>query len=222
MRPLELHERLIRAHGEAHWWPGEHRFEIAVGAILTQNTNWAMVERALAALRSDALLDPQRLLTTAPELVQLRIRPAGYFRQKTERLRRLAEWWLQHCGSDPDALPDMTTASLRESLLALRGIGPETADSILNYAFDRPVLVVDAYTARLLTRLGMLAPPFGYDELQDTLSSGLPRDAGLYRDLHARIVEHAKQFCRKRAPNCETCPLQPDCQGPVDLADDFT
>jgi endonuclease-3 related protein len=168
------------------------------------------------ALRRVGALAPSPLVAATPEQLEQWIRPTGYYRQKADRLRRLARWWLECLGPDPFAQPDGKTATsdLREALLKLKGVGPETADSILLYAFARPEFVVDAYTARLAVRLGLMSPPFGYDELKECFTSRLPRDTALYNRLHAQIVLHAKDRCRKLSPLCPDCPLKEFCRGP--------
>lgn len=216
----ELVERLQREYGDPGWWPADTPFEVGVGAVLTQNTAWRNVEKAMAALAEAEALTPARIQEAEPELLQTWIRPAGYFRQKADKLARLAGWWRTELGDSPWAQPPdaRATDDLRASLLAVRGIGPETADSILLYAFGRPVFVVDAYTARLAVRLGLLDnAPTGYDELQARFVDGLPHDTALYNRLHAQIVYHCKDVCQKRRPKCDACVLAEICQGPVDL-----
>ena len=218
MRVRRIADLLAADPATVDWWPGEHGFEKAIGAILTQNTRWPNVELAIAAMRRADLLTPAAVRDVDPARLQAAIRPAGFFRQKAVKLKTLAVWWLGALGDDPDARPDGPTSDLRETLLALKGIGPETADSILAYAFEREAFVVDAYTARIASRLGLLAPPFGYDELQDAFTSALPKDGDLYRRLHAGLVRHAQAFCTARAPRCAACPLAEGCGGPQDQA----
>lgn len=213
-RIRRIAEVLVADPATIDWWPGAHAFEKAVGAILTQNTRWPNVELALAAMRRAELLTPAALHEADPVRLQAAIRPAGFFRQKAVKLKTLAGWWLCELGDDPDGRPAGSTSALREALLALKGIGPETADSILAYAFEREAFVVDAYTARIASRLGLIAPPFGYDELQEVFTSALPRDGDLYRRLHAGLVRHAQAFCTARAPRCDACPFVNDCNGP--------
>lgn len=223
---LAIFDRLLSAHGPQHWWPGEAPFEVMVGAILTQNTAWSNVERAIAALKENAALDPERLLAAAPAIVAGWIRPAGYFNVKAKRLRNFCHWYLAQGGYD--ALARRETGALRYGLLSVNGVGPETADDILLYAFDRPVFVVDAYTRRLFARLGMCAPDAGYEPLRAALEHGLAheltraRAAGrkawkqnrvpLYNEYHALIVAHAKRSCRVR-PLCRDCCLAGICPG---------
>ena len=213
-RVQRIAEILTADRATVDWWPGEHAFEKAVGAILTQNTRWPNVEMALTAMRNAGLLTPAAVIAAAPERLRAAIRPAGFFRQKAVKLVTLARWWLDRFGDDVAARPEGSTSDLRESLLALKGVGPETADSIVAYAFGREAFVVDAYTARIAARLGLIAPPFGYDELQEVFTTALPVDGDLYRRLHAGLVRHAKAFCTARAPHCAACPLADGCSGP--------
>lgn len=213
-RIRRIAEVLVADPATVDWWPGAHAFEKAVGAILTQNTRWPNVELALAAMGRAELLTPATVRDADPARLQAAIRPAGFFRQKAVKLKTLAGWWLDELGDDPDGRPGGPTSDLREALLALKGIGPETADSILAYAFEREAFVVDAYTARIAARLGLIAPPFGYDELQEVFTGALPRDGDLYRRLHAGLVRHAQTFCTARAPRCDACPLADGCSGP--------
>jgi endonuclease-3 related protein len=212
----QLVKILEDSYGDPRWWPAETPFEVAVGAVLTQNTAWGNVEKAIQNLKGKNLLHPRSLATAPLPLIEELIRPSGYFRQKAVRLKRIAGFWLEEIGEDPRDLadPHLSTAELREKLLKISGIGPETADSILLYAFNRPIFVVDAYTARLVHRLGLLTPPFSYSELQEYFHERLPKDTALYNRLHAQIVLHGKTLCFKRNPLCHRCPLQPFCYGP--------
>ncbi len=211
----EIHDRLLAAWGPQGWWPAETPFEVAVGAILTQNTNWRNVERAIAALREGGLLEAHALREADEAQLQALIRPAGFFRQKAHRLRVLAGFWLDSGGAE--ALAARPLAPLRRELLALHGIGPETADSILLYALEKPVFVVDAYTRRIFSRLGLCAPDAGYDALQRMFMQALPADAPLFNEYHALIVELAKRHCRVR-PRCEGCPLAERCMEAAHVA----
>jgi len=206
-RLLRMYERLNRFFGDLHWWPGETPFEVAVGAILTQNTNWANAEKAIGRLKAEGVLKPGSLLGLDDETLADLIRPSGYFRVKTKRLKAFLEVL---CGEFAGDLERMLSGDLllaRQRLLGIAGIGEETADSMLLYAGGRPVFVVDAYTRRILTRHGFLEgrPPYG--EIQRLFMTHLPPDAGLYNQYHALIVETAKRYCRKE-PNCGECPLR--------------
>jgi len=204
-------ERLLAAHGPQLWWPAETRFEVMIGAILTQNTAWTNVERALARLAGRCALEPDQLLALPEVELADAIRPAGYFNVKARRL-------LAFCAAFVDAgghavLDAMDTPTLRERLLAIHGIGPETADDILLYAFGRPVFVVDAYTRRLFTRLGLLAGHEGYEAIRASFEHALGSDVPVLNEYHALIVRHAKDVCRARAPRCAACCLADCCPG---------
>jgi endonuclease-3 related protein len=206
-RLLRMYERLNRFFGDLHWWPGETPFEVAVGAILTQNTNWANVEKAIGRLKAEGVLQPHSLLGLEDEALAELIRPSGYFRVKTKRLKAFLDVL---CGDFDGDLERMLSGDLllaRQRLLGIPGIGEETADSMLLYAGGRPVFVVDAYTRRILTRHGFLEGRTSYGEIQRLFMAHLPPDADLYNQYHALIVETAKRYCRKE-PNCGECPLR--------------
>jgi len=202
-----LYEALLAAFGYRDWWPGETPFEVMVGAVLTQRTNWKNVEKAIAALAAEGALDAHSLAQMDLERLQTLIRPAGYYRQKSARVQRLARWLVERTGGDLKPLDGVPTDLLRAELLALRGIGPETADSILLYALERPVFVVDTYTKRVVVRHGLLEPEAGYNDLQESFQSWLPDRVDLYKDYHAQLVELGKRYCRTR-PRCEGCPAR--------------
>jgi endonuclease-3 related protein len=211
-RLLALHRAMLEALGPSHWWPGESPFEVMVGAILTQNTSWANVAKAIATLRAADLLDPERLdAVPVDELAEL-IRPAGYFRLKAGRLKHFLGF-LRESGYDLPALAARDTAALREDLLAVTGIGPETADSILLYALGHPVFVVDAYTRRIASRHGLVPEDIDYHELQSFFADALPPDAALFNEYHALLVRVGHGYCRKSKPDCAACPLQPFLEG---------
>ena len=203
----EVYQRLFQAFGPQDWWPGETPFEVMVGAVLTQNTNWQNVERAIANLRDADLLSPQALYAVAQEELEELIRPAGYFRVKARRLRSLVSFVVERYGGSLDAMFRTDLATLRTELLAINGIGPETADSILLYAGDLPTFVVDAYTHRVLGRHGWVGFDAGYHEIQERLQDSVPQDVQIYNEYHALIVRLGKHFCRKRQPKCAECPL---------------
>lgn len=207
---VEIYQRLLSAYGPQGWWPGESRFEVMVGAILTQATAWRNVERAIERLKAAGALSPEKLASLSEEELAELVRPAGFFRQKTRRLRALLRLIRQH--GDVEGLLSLPAGELRRKLLALPGIGPETADSILLYAAGYPVFVVDAYTKRILHRLGLLPDEkAGYEEVQELFEKELPRDPKLYGEYHALLVRHAKDHCRTR-PRCPGCPLAPVCK----------
>ncbi|MDD5326719.1 MAG: endonuclease III domain-containing protein [Phycisphaerae bacterium] len=203
----EIYQLLFDRFGPQDWWPGETQFEIITGAILTQNTNWGNVEKAIANLKNADLLTPEKLYhLDAPKLAEL-IRPAGYYNIKTKRLKSFLDWLFNNYEGQLENLEALDTGRLREELLAVKGIGPETADSILLYAFDRPIFVVDAYTARVAVRHGLIEPDFGYEQLRDLFQSNLAEDVQLFNEYHALLVRLGKEFCRPNA-KCPNCPLE--------------
>jgi endonuclease-3 related protein len=203
-----LYQRLLAHYGEQAWWPADSPFEVMVGAILTQNTAWSNVEKALAQLRDAAVLDPEALADLPPERLAPLIRSSGYYNQKAQRLSGFARWYREQGGLD--ALKQRSGSELRRQLLGLHGIGPETADDMLLYAFDQPFFVIDSYTRRILQRLGLIEGREGYDRLQQGFHQAIPPEVPVYQQYHALIVEHAKQHCRKQA-HCAGCPLRADC-----------
>jgi len=205
-RLREMYTLLLDHFGPQNWWPAETELEVMVGAVLTQNTNWSNVEKAISNLRKRNLLSLEGL-STVP-LVELAgdIRPAGYFNIKAKRLRNLVNFIVERYEGDLSAFLDEETQALREGLLSVKGIGPETADSILLYAARRPVFVVDAYTHRILGLHGMIDDEAGYYELQQFLMGHLPEDHVLFNEFHALIVQTGKTYCRKK-PICSRCPL---------------
>jgi endonuclease-3 related protein len=204
---IDVYERLLAAFGPQHWWPGETPFEVIVGAVLVQNTAWKNVERAIANLREEGLLDPRRLYDVqVPELEEL-IRPAGYFRIKAARLRNVLRMVVEDFDGSIDAMFSLPVDTLRERLLGVKGVGPETADSILLYAGAMPSFVVDTYTQRMLARHGWIGYDADYHQIKEHFESELPADAPLFNEYHALIVELGKRHCKK-TPNCEACPLR--------------
>ncbi|MDW7645061.1 MAG: endonuclease III domain-containing protein [Desulfuromonadales bacterium] len=210
--PLDrLFQRLSLHYGPLHWWPADTPFEVAVGAILTQNTTWTQVEKAIDNLRQADLLSPAALRRVALSDLELMVRPAGFFRQKAHRLKLLVEHLFAHHDGRLETLLAGPTDQVRRELLSLKGVGPETADSILLYAGGHPVFVVDAYTHRLCSRLGLYAGRVDYQALQSLFMGHLPADAALFNAYHALIVQVCKDVCRKRSPRCPACPLAADC-----------
>jgi len=202
---MTLYRRLYRAYGPQQWWPAETRFEVMVGAVLTQNTAWTNVEKAIENLRRADALEAERLLALRSGRLARLIRPAGYFNVKAGRLLNLCRWF--HDGGGFPSLDTLPTAGLRESLLGVKGVGPETADDILLYAFQRPVFVIDAYTRRLLRAVGLVSGEEGYEALRRFFESRLPPDHGLFNEYHALIVRHAKERCSSAAA-CRHCRVE--------------
>ena len=204
---LAIHDALFAAFGPQGWWPGKTPFEVMVGAILTQNTNWRNVERAIANLRAARAMTPAAMSRLPPEALAALIRPAGYFRVKAARLGNLLEHLRRRHGGSVARLLRTPLEPLREELLGISGVGPETADSILLYAGGLPSFVVDAYTTRVLGRHGLVRAEAGYAEVQALFARALPGDAPLFNEFHALFVRLGKECCRPRAPRCAACPL---------------
>ncbi|QJT08532.1 endonuclease III domain-containing protein [Oceanidesulfovibrio marinus] len=204
------HDAMADALGPMRWWPADTPFEVAVGAILTQNTNWTNVKRAIDNLKDAEALDAAALHAMDAERLAELIRPAGYFRLKAGRLKNLVAFIAEECDMDVLALADMGLDEAREKLLTVRGVGPETADSILCYAAGMPTFVVDAYTARIANRHGLLPEDVSYDELREYFMDRLAPDPELYNEFHAQLVHVGNGWCKKKAPRCgEGCPLEP-------------
>jgi endonuclease-3 related protein len=201
------YEALFAAHGPQYWWPGRTRFEIIVGAILTQNTSWSNVEIAIGKLRRAGLLAPRAIADVAFSRLARLIRSSGYFRQKAKALKCFVRFLASEYGGSLVRMFRTPTAGLREKLLAVHGIGPETADSILLYAGQHPVFVVDAYTRRMLERHQLADEGHGYEKIRQLFESSLTGGAALYNEFHALIVRTGKEYCRKRNPRCSECPL---------------
>ncbi len=203
----EIYQLLYDAFGPQHWWPGDTQFEIITGAILTQNTNWSNVEKAIANLKSADLLSPEKLYHIDTSQLAELIRPAGYYNIKAKRLKNLINWLFENYDGKLSNLEGLDTEQLRAELLSVKGVGRETADSILLYALDRPVFVVDAYTARVAFRHGLIEPDADYEQLRELFQSNLPQDTNLFNEYHALLVRLGKKFCRPKA-QCHACPLE--------------
>jgi endonuclease-3 related protein len=206
-----IYKRLLDTYGSQSWWPAETPFEVMIGAILTQNTNWSNVEKAISSLKQACDMTPKGVLALAPDQLQTAVRPSGYYRQKAERLHIFCRFLIEHYDGDLTLMGRPSIQELRQQFLGLKGIGPETADSILLYACDRPVFVVDAYTGRLFSRLGLCEEGSKYHEVQGLFMDNLEPDVDMFNEYHALIVRHAKERCRKREPVCEECILAKIC-----------
>jgi len=202
-----MFEALYAAYGDQHWWPGETPFEVIVGAVLTQNTAWTNVEKAMANLKRERLLTPARLNTVPLTKLALLIRPSGYFNIKARRLKNLIRFIFNTYGGNLSKMFADDPGAVRRNLIEVNGIGPETADCILLYAGEKPVFVVDAYTKRIFSRHGFIEPDADYDTVQRLFSGNLRSDARFYNEYHALIVRVGKEKCRKRSPLCIGCPL---------------
>jgi endonuclease III related protein len=206
---LRYYEAMSGALGPMHWWPAQTPFEVIVGAILTQSTAWGNVERAIANLRSARVLTPAAILRAPlPRLATL-VRPSGYFRQKAKKLKSFVRFLEAEYQGSLKRMFQTPTLELRQKLLSVHGIGPETADSILLYAGDHPVFVVDAYTHRILGRHGITDGKPDYEKVRAFVETSIPRQPELFNEFHALIVNTGKNWCRKSAPRCEHCPLRP-------------
>ena len=211
-RLLRLYLALFRRFGPQRWWPAKTPLEVAVGAILTQNTAWSNVERALERLAAQRLVDPRRLRALSQvELARL-IRPSGTYRIKAQRLKAFLDFLWERFNGRVERLKTAPLEKLRSALLSVPGIGPETADSILLYAAGRPIFVVDAYTRRVLARHRLVPPDIGYEPLRAVFERHLPSDPALFNEYHALLVAVGKRYCRSR-PLCESCPLRFDLKG---------
>jgi endonuclease-3 related protein len=201
---IEIYHKLLKIYGKQNWWPiisqQNPREEIIIGAILTQNTSWNNVEKALKNLIKNHLVDFNKILSIEEEKLKELIRPAGFFNQKASTIRRVAKFFLMH------KYENIT----REELLSIKGIGKETADSILLYAFNQPYFVIDTYTKRLFFRLGLIKENISYNELQDYIKKNIPKNIKIYKEFHALIVIHCKNICKKK-PMCSLCELKKEC-----------
>ena len=203
---LDLYNRLYKAFGPRHWWPGDSPFEVVVGAILTQNTAWRNVKKAIDNLKARDLLSPEALYHVPFEDLATVIRPAGYYNIKSKRLKHFVEFLFQESAGDLGRLLEEDLETLRNKLLSINGIGPETADSILLYAGDKPTFVVDAYTRRILFRHNLIPEEVSYDEVQNFFMDSLEPDPPMFNEYHALIVRLGHSFCLKKKPRCTECP----------------
>lgn len=206
-----LYQKLFAHFGPLNWWPANSPFEVVVGAILTQNTAWTNVEQAIINLKNAGLLSARRIAETPTHQLEGLIRPSGFFRQKAIRLQDLSRHLVMEWQNDLNAFCSGPLDETRRRLLARPGIGPETADSILLYAANRPSFVIDAYTRRIFVRIGILHGNEKYHEVRDIFMRELPEDVELYNEYHAQIVQLAKTCCKKQQPLCNQCPLRKHC-----------
>ncbi|CAK7035805.1 MAG: Ultraviolet N-glycosylase/AP lyase [Desulfovibrio sp.] len=210
----EMYVAMLGHFGPSDWWPAKTPFEVALGAILTQNTAWANVDKALAALDAETDLIPDVIAALPVATLESLIRPAGFFRQKSRKIHNFFDLLKDYGGlghGEEDVtlscFASVATEDMREKLLAVSGIGPETADCILLYALNRPYFVVDAYTRRMFLRHSLVPETVDYAELQEFFMDALPHDTALFNEYHALIVRCGKDYCRKTKPRCEVCPL---------------
>lgn len=206
---LEIYKRLYSFYGSQHWWPGDSPFEIAIGAILTQNTNWSNVEKAIKNLKEANLLSPEELHKIPEKKLAGLIRSAGYYNVKTLRVKAFIDFLMKNYSADMEKMKEESLPILRKKLLSIYGIGPETADSIILYALNKPVFVVDAYTKRVFSRHGIMDQKASYDDYQRLFHKELDEDVKIFNEYHALLVRVAKDFCKSK-PKCEECPLKFD------------
>ena len=204
-----MYQVLLEFYEPLHWWPGESKLEIMVGAILTQNTNWHNASKAIQKLKEEGLLNISALLLISEESLGKLIKPCGYYNLKAIRLKNFINFLYYKFGGSIEKLFKTDWQILREELLKVNGIGPETADSILLYAGEKPVFVVDAYTKRIFWRHGYLSGKENYQEIQHFFMTHLPPDHSLYNEFHAQLVMVGKDYCKKNNPICSQCPLFP-------------
>jgi len=204
---MEIYHTLYEHFGPQHWWPGDSRFEIIIGAILTQNTNWGNVEKAIANLKAAEALSAQSLYQMDISVLAELIRPSGYYNIKAKRLKSFLNWLFDNYGGDVDALDGFPGDMLREELLSIKGIGPETADSIVLYGYDKCVFVVDTYTCRIMARHLLLEVGAGYEQVQELFEGNLENNVQLFNEFHALLVRVGKEFCKPKA-KCQGCPLE--------------
>jgi len=204
---LEIYERLLRAFGPRHWWPGESPFEVVVGAILTQNTSWANVEKAIVNLKKTGILTPPAMRRVGEDQLARIIKPSGFYRLKASRLKGFVDFLCREFHGEMNRMRFEDLGFLRERLLNVDGIGPETADSILLYALGKPIFVVDAYTKRIFSRHNLISEKWGYAEVQSMVMGEIGGDVGMYNEFHALLVFLGKHRCR-RIPRCDGCPLE--------------
>jgi endonuclease-3 related protein len=205
---LDLYDRLYQHFGPSHWWPGESSLEVMVGAILTQNTAWSNVEKAIRRLKAEGALSASFLHQVDQGVLSEWIRPAGYYRLKAGRLKNFINFYVGEYQGQVKKIKEQPMEILRSQLLSVKGIGPETADSILLYALEMPTFVVDAYTHRIFSRHQLIDEQIGYEELRAYFMDRLPSDPSLYNEYHALLVRLGKEYCKKKDPWCEKCPLK--------------
>lgn len=206
---LNYYDALFAAHGPQHWWPGRSRFEIIVGALLVQNTAWTNAATAIRNLRREMLLNPRAIQEIKESQLAELIRSSGYYRQKAKKLKSFVEFLFARYDGSLSRMFRTKTVALREELLTVHGIGPETADSILLYAGGHAVFVVDAYARRILERHGLAARGDSYEDVRAFFEGNLPRDARLFNEYHALMVHTGKTSCFKAEPDCSHCALRP-------------
>lgn len=207
----QLYDLMLACFGPRGWWPGDSVFEICVGAILTQSVSWNNVAKAIENLKAAGLLDLSKMYQAAPEEIEQCIIPTLYYRQKAKKLKAFVSHVVEKYAGDLQAFLEKDLPALRDELLSLYGIGPETADSIILYAAQKPVFVVDAYTRRIFSRLGLLPENATYAEMQDFFMKHLAADVPFFNEYHALITGIGNRFCKNKKPKCDSCPLTDVC-----------
>ena len=202
-----IYDRLFESFGKQYWWPGDSKFEVIIGAILTQNTNWTNVEKAIKNLKAAKVFTPRKLYEINQEELAELIKPSGYFNVKAKRLKHFIEWLFVNYNGSLAKLFKLDYTELREQLLSVNGIGRETADSIILYAAEKPTFVVDAYTKRVLVRHGVITDDCDYDTIKAVFEDNLPKEVSLFNEYHALIVMVGKYYCKPKM-KCEECPLE--------------
>jgi len=211
-RLLEIYQHLLDTYGAQSWWPGESPFEVIVGAILTQSVAWSNAKKAIAALKQASRLTPDQLAQAPIEEIAVLIRPCLYYNEKAKKLKAFSDFLEDRYSNNLSSLLSLDVSCLRQELLSVWGIGEETADAIILYAAKKPSFVVDAYTRRILRRLGMIDEKATYAGIRALVMKFLPADVPLYNEYHALLVRHGKKRCRSRNPTCKGCPLSTLCK----------
>ena len=207
---LKIYDKLLNHFGNQNWWPADTKFEVIVGAILTQQTSWKNVEKSIKNLKENNALEPKKLFNLPVKTLEVLIRPSGFFKVKSKRLRNFLEFFVGNYDGNLDKMFELPLNNLRENLLSVNGVGPETCDSIILYAGNKPVFVVDAYTKRLCERYPIMKSK-KYEEVRVFFEKNLPKDVNLFKEFHALIVELGKKYCKTK-PTCEKCPLNEGCK----------
>lgn len=205
---MDIFQKMFDFFGPQHWWPASSPFEVAVGAILTQNTNWRNVEKAIENLKKNNLMTPEGILETSESELKSLIKSAGYYTQKAHRLKEFCKYLKEKYNGDIEKMRQQDISKLRNELLSIKGIGKETADSILLYALEKPVFVVDAYTYRVLYRHRIVEEGISYDGIQELFHDNIENNAELFNEYHALLVKTGKEYCKKSLPRCSECPLK--------------
>jgi len=201
---------LYKRYGPQGWWPGDSKLECILGAVLTQNTSWTNAEKAILNLKKENIVGIKKLASVSTQALASLIRPSGYYNQKAIKIKRVLSFVTENYGGSLKRMFDEETRELRSKLLTINGIGPETADTILLYAGHKPVFVIDTYTYRVLSRHGLVPEYTTYEEIQELFTDTIPEDTAVYNEYHALLVRVGKEYCRKRSPACDGCPLQYD------------